>query len=291
MGIFRLVRVSELVYDIPMLYLLTLSNNGKDRLMGLYQSLLKQHIVEWRWLIKDNGSSDKTAEWFVGADYCNRVNIIQYPHNKDNYSYGCNFLFKEANPKDDDLILLLNNDILFNDRTSLNDMVNYYIDNKDIGVLGARLLFTNTNKIQHGGVVFPNHRLPVHFRLNETMDDNSSLNREFQALTGAVWLTSAGIYRNIWTKNKSNQPGFDEQYQWSFEDVDASLAIKYNLNKKIVYYGNTHIYHEQSASLKKNPVNKLFIDHNVKYFLSKWDKKYLIDADIYKKDNKYNLIK
>jgi GT2 family glycosyltransferase len=289
MGIFWLVRVSELVSNSSMLHLLTLSYNGKDKLLPLYNSLFK-HNLQFIWHIKDNGSKDGTVEEFKNINN-DRINIIQYPHNKDNYSYGCNFLFKEANPKDDDTILLLNNDVLFTNDINLHNMIFYFDDHKDIGVLGARLLFTNSTKIQHGGVVFPNHRLPVHFRLNEEKDDISKLNREFQALTGAVWLTRADIYKNIWTKNKSGQAGFDEQYQWSFEDVDACLAIKYNLNKKIVYYGNTDIYHEQSASLKKNPVNKLFIDHNVKHFLSKWDKKYIIDADIYKRDIKYNLYK
>ena len=38
-----------------------------------------------------------------------------------------------------------------------------------------------------------------------------------------------------------------------------------------MYCGKTNVYHEESASLKKNPVNKMMMPHNVSAFRKKWE--------------------
>jgi GT2 family glycosyltransferase len=81
----------------------------------------------------------------------------------------------------------------------------------------------------------------------------------------------------------------DENYHWAFDDVDFCLSIKYNLNKQIVYCGKTNIFHEESASLKKNPVNKMFMGHNWNLLRSKWSSRIVLDKESYTADNKYNI--
>jgi len=98
-----------------------------------------------------------------------------------------------------------------------------------------------------------------------------------QAVTAALALTRGKEFGNIWT-NKDGSRGMDEGFFWCFDDVDACLSIKYKQNKRVVYCGKTKIYHEESASLKKNPVNKLMSPHNVGYFRKKW-------GGVYKKDD------
>lgn len=273
-----------------MLKIFTLSWNGKDKLQKLYPTLISSlSDVEYEWHIKDNGSQDDTMS--LSKDWNNgRINLINYPHNRDNFSRGCNFLFKEASPKDDDLILLLNNDVSFIDKSSISSMINLIEKDANIGVVGARLLFTDTNKLQHAGVVFdPIYKTPTHFRLGQVSDKNAEQNRKFQAVTGAVWLTKSIYYQNICTTNSSKLNGLDELFIWSFDDIDGCLSINYNMNKKIVYCGTTNIYHEQSATLKKNPANKLFLNHNLLHLFNKWQKRYVIDGDIYKGNAKHNL--
>jgi GT2 family glycosyltransferase len=111
----------------------------------------------------------------------------------------------------------------------------------------------------------------------------------FQAVTGAAAITKAEYFRNSFNQNKSGIKGMDENYHWAFDDVDLCLSIKYNMNKKIVYCGDTNISHEESASLKKNPVNKLFLNHNLRYMFGKWGERYIIDQDIYTKNSRHNL--
>jgi GT2 family glycosyltransferase len=265
-----------------MLKILTLNWEGKDKLEKLYPTLINSlKGIDYEFYIKDNGSKDGSVD--LGKIWNNnKLHIIPYPHNRDNFSEGVNFLFKEANPNDNDLILLLNNDVIFNDSTSIKNMISIMEKDKSVGVVGARQLYTGTNKIQHAGVVFiPFYDTPMHFRAGEVADDNSKLNRTFQAITGSVLITRTDIF-----KAAGQMP---IQQRWAFDDVDFCLSVHYNLHKKIVYCGNTNIYHEESASLKKNPVNKLFLQHNLKTFLGKWHGKYSIDRDIYLTNPHHNL--
>jgi O-antigen biosynthesis protein len=274
-----------------MLYILTLTWNGQDKLTKLKESIMPAlDGVDYTWLIKDNASTDQTVE--VASQWGDKVKCIPYKNNIQNFSAGMNFLFNEASPADNDLVLLLNNDVIVNDNNTIQNMVEIINNDDSVGVVGSRLLYTGTDKLQHAGVVFDNRNgMPTHFRCKEVTDKNSKKNRLFQVVTGAVLLTRAQYYRNIFNKNKSSIGGMDENYHWAFDDVDLCLSIKYNMEKKVVYCGKNDVFHEESASLKKVPANRLFMNHNCNYLLSKWRGRYSIDKDIYSRDPSYNLYK
>ncbi len=272
-----------------MLHILTLTWNGIDKLTKLKESLLHSlSDIDYTWFIKDNASTDGTID--VVSDWEGNIKLIPYHNNLQNFSQGTNMCFNEAAPNDNDYVLLLNNDVIFNDTTSINKMIKLMEEDSHIGVVGARLLFTDTNKLQHAGVVFNNnHKAPAHFRLNDESDNDAEKNRLFQVVTGAVLLTKAKYFKAAHHNQKSGNNGMDEKYHWGFDDVDLCLAIKYNMEKKIVYCGGTNIYHEDSSSLKKVPTNRLFLNHNLIYLKNKWEKHYCLDQDIYEKDRKFNL--
>lgn len=272
-----------------MLHILTLTWNAVDKISKLHDSLVPSlDGIDHQWWIKDNASKDNTVE--VAKTWGDNVHVIPYKDNRQNFSEGCNFLFNEAKPNDNDFIMLLNNDIIFNDTASIRSMLDIIQKDKDVGMVGARLCYTNTDTLQHAGVVFnPTYRTPMHFRVGQKSDNDAQRNREFQVVTGAVAITKAEYFRNANTQNKSGIAGMDENYHWAFDDVDLCLSIKYNMNKKIVYCGTTNIFHEESASLKKNPVNKLFLTPNLRYMFGKWKERYTIDQDIYTKDARHAL--
>jgi len=272
------------------LHIYTLSWNGSDKLSLLKDSLMPNlDNVDYSWTIKDNKSTDDTIEKIKSWDNPN-IRCIPYKNNLQNFAAGMNFLFNETQPNDNDYILLLNNDVIFKDNISIKNMMNIINKDSGVGCVGARLLFTNSDKIQHAGVVFDGrYKLPMHFRAKEASSKDDKKNRQFQAVTAAVLLTKAEYYKNAFTQNKSGNKGMDENYIWSFEDTDFCLSIKYNLQKKIIYCGETDIFHEESASLKKNPSNHLFMNHNVNYLKSKWLSKYQLDKDYYIQNPNYNL--
>lgn len=272
-----------------MLYLLTLTWNAVDKLSKLHDSLIPAlEGIDYTWIIKDNASKDNTVE--VASTWGDKVKVIPYKNNQQNFSAGMNYLFAEASPKDDDLVMLLNNDIIFNDTKSIKTMVDVINKDETVGAVGCRLLYTDTDRLQHAGVVFSNqYHMPTHFRTNQKTDVHAEKNRLFQVVTGAVMVTKGEYFKNSWKGNKSGINGMDENYHWAFDDVDLCLAIKYNMDKKIVYCGNTNIFHEESASLKKNPANRLFQPHNVNYLKNKWGNRYVSDEDIYTKEPRHNL--
>ncbi len=271
-----------------MLYLLTLTWNACDKLTKLKESLLPAlEGLDYRWLIKDNASKDDTVA--VASTWGDKVKVIPYKNNLQNFSAGMNYLFHEASPKDDDLVLLLNNDIIFNDKESIKKMVEIIQNDHSVGAVGGRLLYTGTDQLQHAGVVFTaRYKMPIHFKSGQKTDADAEKNRLFQVVTGAVMLTKAEYFKNAF-ENTNGIKGMDEGYHWAFDDVDLCLSIMYNMNKKIVYCGGTNIFHEESASLKKNPTNKLFMPQNVMRLRSKWANRYALDQNNYLQDSRYNL--
>lgn len=272
-----------------MLNIFTLNWNGLDKLIKLKSSLLPcLEGINYTWFIKDNGSIDNSVSTI--STWGDKVKVFDYKDNQQNFSEGCNYLYQAASPNDSDYVLLLNNDIVFNDTVSIKNMIKIMDQDSSVGVVGTRLLYSNTDIIQHAGIVFnPFNTLPINFRDRQRNDSSAEKNRLFQAVTGAVLLTKAEFYKNSCIDNPSGIKGMDERYQWAFDDVDLCMSIGYNMKKKIVYCGKNNVFHESSASLKKNPRNMLFIGNNISYFRSKWENIKKVDHEIYTNSNKYNL--
>jgi len=272
------------------LWILTLNWNGADKLRKLYPTLIASlSDVDFEWLIKDNNSSDDSVEYLKSIGN-NKIIVIPYKDNRQNFSAGVNYLFNAISPSDNDLIMLLNNDVVFNDTTSISNMLSIINTDNDVGAVGCRLLYTGSNKLQHAGVVFDTtYKTPMHFRVGQVSDAQAEKNRQFQVVTGAVFITRADLFKKANVKNPSGISGMDENYHWAFDDVDLSLSIKYNMEKKIIYCGQTNIFHEESATLKKNPANKMFLQHNLNYLFGKWRSRYVIDKDIYIQKPNHNL--
>lgn len=270
-----------------MIHVLTLTWNGLEKLERLHSGLienLEYTKQPYRWYIRDNGSKDKTIE--IVKSWPNTV-ILEAGHNRDNFACGVNSLSTLAKTYHDfniesDMFLLINNDVEFVNDSSLSQML--ALIDKDVSVVGSRLLYNNTNTLQHAGVIFGERygNMPYHYRHQEISDINAEKNRYFQAVTAAVCLITAKDFDAI--------GGLDEKFHWAFEDIDMCLRIG-ALGKKIVYCGESKIFHEESASLKKNPINKLFMSHNVNHFKQKWFGKYSLDHTFYLKNSDYNEIK
>lgn|SRR5574343_572725 len=262
---------------------LTLTWNGLDKLKILQPGLirnLKETNQPWTWYIRSNGCKDGT----VGeVEKWEGVKVLVKDHNRDNFAQGVNSLARMTEKVEDDTVyLLMNNDVEFPDNTSLVEMINL-MKESDASIVGCRLLYNGTNNLQHAGVIFSKRygNMPYHYRHKELSDSAAEQNRYFQAVTAAVCLVKA---KDFWKVD-----GMDEKYHWAFEDIDLNLKIG-SLNKKIAYCGKTKIYHEESASLAKNPVNKLMMSPNVAHFKSKWSGKYRIDHDQYLQNAAFNLV-
>jgi GT2 family glycosyltransferase len=260
-----------------MLKILTLNWNGKDKLERLTPTLINSlNRIDYEWWVKDNGSKDGSVEFLESLS---NTHLVKTSHNRDSYASGMNILFEAANCLDEDLILFLNNDLYFGNTNSIKNMIEL-INKDNVGLVGARILYPDSNRLQHAGVIISEkyNYLPYHYRHKEFSDLQSCRDREFQIVTAACALTKGSYYKQV-CDNKSGRKGFCEDYYWMYEDVDFALSVKYRLNKSVVYCGRTEIYHEESYSLKKNPVNKMMMPQNIETYRRKW-------ASIVKEDHK-----
>jgi GT2 family glycosyltransferase len=273
-----------------MIHIVTLNWNGLEKLQELYASLLpaveKMAIVDhgWKWYVRDNGSTDGSKEWLAELP---NVELLSVDHNRDTFAQGMNSLFALVRESIDpnDVILFLNNDVVIEDLDSLLKMY-WLLDHHTyhIGIVGARLLYKGTNRLQHAGVIFgPRYgNMPYHYRHKEVSDAAAEKNRFFQAVTAACCMISWEVFMDV--------GDMDEKFAWAFDDIDYCLQAGQK-GHLIAYCGETKIYHEESASLKKNPVNKLFLSRNVKHFKKKWGGGFGIDHEKYLKDPDFNLLK
>jgi GT2 family glycosyltransferase len=232
------------------------------------------------WYIKDNASKDDSLQYISSIK--NQMEIVCYEcfHNRDSFSKGNNALHQMAKPNDEDFILLLNNDVVFGEEDALYKMFNVQ-EKTSAGIVGSRLMYIGTNKLQHAGVIFsPKYNgFPYHYRFREESDSLAEKNRYFQAVTGACLLTKSSSYNRV--------DGLCELLEWNFEDIDYCLSV--GQTEKIAYCGRSKIYHEESVSLKKNPVHKLFLNDNTKLFKQKWGK-IGMDLHLYESNPRYNEI-
>lgn len=267
---------------------LTLSWNGLDKLKALRDGLfsnLSETGLSFEWFIRSNGCKDGTPE---EVKTWSNTHLLQVDHNRDNFAMGVNSLADLAQKTYGDeefkksYLLLLNNDIVFKDDKSLKNMIN--LMTPDVGQVGARLMAPDSDVIHHAGVVICPRRgcMPWHYLEGTKLSEAAKKNRYFQAVTGAVALVRAEDFLKVGK--------LDPAYWWSFEDIDLSLKLL-NLGKKIVCCGQAEISHEQSATLKKNPVNKLYMSNNVVLFKKRWSGKLTIDHDLYLKNPNFNLLK
>lgn len=287
---------------MAIIYIITLNWNGKDKLQNLWPSLYSNINFtkkEAIWYIRDNGSKDGSVEWInkdlirerevdriLGDSFSTKIPVVvkEINHNRDNFAQGMNSLFEDFKDKitNKDFILLLNNDIKFANDTSLKSMLELMKDPK-VAVVGARLLYPDSDILQHAGVIFSNryNKNPFHYLHKQKSNKNAENNRFFQAVTAACCLVRADVFAEV--------GGFDTNLRWCFDDIDLCLKIR-EKGYKIAYCGKTKIFHEESASLKKNNVHLLSMNHNVQYFKQKWLGKYDLDLEKYEKDPDYMVI-
>lgn len=266
-----------------MIYVLCLNWNGKHLLEKMLPGLknnLKKLNINSEIHIRDNGSKDGSLE-LLNED--KHVNLLSTDHNRDSFSEGVNSLINKISPQNNDLLLLLNNDIEFIDNHSLLNMYNL-MQKTNAAVCGARLMYDD-KKISHTLIVGSktHGNMPWNYRSGCELEKRDLKDRFSQAVTAACSFIKADNLLRVGMLNTN--------YKWAFEDVDVNFEISINQKEKIVACGGTNIIHGTSESLKKNPVNKLFLKQNVAYFKNKWDGKYLINKDIYDNDPEYNVIK
>jgi GT2 family glycosyltransferase len=139
------------------------------------------------------------------------------------------------------LLLLLNDDVEPLTPDWLERMIEHF-EKPGVGVVGAKLLFPSM-VIQHAGVVMVKAK-PDHLRFKYPRNDfgyffSTCAVRNFSAVTGAVMMTRASLYRDV--------KGYTEDLPINFNDIDYCLKATL-AGYRTVYTPRAELIHYESMS-------------------------------------------
>jgi GT2 family glycosyltransferase len=158
-----------------------------------------------------------------------------------NYSMRMNWGVKEAQGE---FILCLNDDIEVISPDWIESMLQF-AQQKEIGAVGAKLLFPN-HKIQHNGVVVLNGN-PGHVFYGYDQEHpgyflSNIVNRNYIAVTGACLMIRKSLYEEV--------RGFDEFFPLNYNDVDFCLRL-HQAGYRNVVTPYAQLYHYESMTREK----------------------------------------
>ncbi|MDL2270401.1 glycosyltransferase, partial [Methanobrevibacter sp. OttesenSCG-928-I08] len=258
----------------PLVSIIVLNRNGSKHLKRLFKDFdVKAHYNHYEIIVVDNDSSDDSIDVLKGLSKILPITIIE---NKENVSFskGNNDAAKIANG---DYLLLLNNDI---EPTYgwLNEMMGTMLSNKNVGAVGAKLVFpyeynrkhkVKSFSIQHAGVKFheannPYVYSPYHENMffNQIFDKKVNETKECISNTAAALLIPKKIYFEL--------DGLDEDYFYGYEDIDFAFKLFIN-NYKSIYCASAMLFHHESATRLKDEKAEKINFKNIMRFKNKWN--------------------
>lgn len=161
-----------------------------------------------------------------------------------------------------DYIFLVNNDVVLQPGT-LVEMLKTMDERKDVGIVGAKLLFPQ-GTVQHIGVVLDAFGVPKHLgwgRPDNGEYEPANRSEYFDAVTFACVL----IRRKVWEE----VGGLDPDYHFNFEDIDFCLKAR---RLKWRSYANLKAvaYHFESQASQFRQTFEHSVPRNLKVFRDKW---------------------
>lgn len=232
----------------------------KDKLEFLQpclESLLdKTSYAHYEVLVVDNQSSDPdTLAYYAFLDetYSEKVRVLFFDK-PFNFSEMNNWAAKQA---EGEYLLMLNNDTEIIQPDWIERLLNH-AQRDDVGVVGARLLYPESGRIQHAGVVLGMTQLADH-PFNDMIGlkdasymDRASLDQNYSAVTAAMLMVKHAIYDEV--------GGMDEvNLAVLFNDVDLCLRVG-KRGYRIVWTPYAIGIHHGSASLKQSQMSGFYYD-------------------------------
>jgi GT2 family glycosyltransferase len=213
---------------------------------------------EIQFIIVDNASTDRTSDYL--ASLMRKFSNIEVISNSENLGFakGCNQGIKIAKSN---YVVLLNNDTVVT-KGWLSSLIREAESSPDIGIVGSRLLYPNSNIIQHIGVKVAKMKLfyPYHFaRLrDQKYAPEANFSSDYDCVTFACVLIKKEVFDRIGL--------LDEEYINSYEDVDFCVRAR-EAGFRIRYCADSILYHFES----KTPNRHKYDQQNLELLNKKWE--------------------
>ena len=166
-----------------------------------------------------------------------------------------------------DYYLFLNNDTEVVAPEWIEEML-MYAQRKDVGVVGAMLVYPDLEMIQHAGVVIGLGRIAGHVFKGVSRSFGGYMGRlsyaqNYSAVTGACQLVRKDIYNLV--------GGYDESIKVNYGDIDFCLKVR-NEGYLIVWTPYAELIHHESKSrgLNDTEEKRELLDKESRVFIKKW---------------------
>ncbi len=197
---------------------------------------INKYISDQEIIVVDNGSQDNTVEMLSKIK---NVKIIEN-HSNLGFSKANNIGLKHATNEN---IIFMNSDIELIDN-SINNLLNYFIDKNNIGIIGPK--FLNPDYTPQASV-FPRQSVINAFKefyLNKKNSYSKFIPETIKptkvwAISGGFILTRKSFFESIGAWN--------EKYFFYFEDMDLCRKIN-RIGKDVIYYPLCKVVHRHGAS-------------------------------------------
>ena len=201
-------------------------------------------------VVVDNASTDWTR--YLLHAFEGDVQVINNDGNMG-FARACNQGAKGASG---DYLLFLNNDTRPHSGW-LKAMVDLADQDEKVGVVGARLLYPESGKIQHAGLGLDNG-VPDHlYRGVDADDPRVSQVRDVDMVTGACMLIRRELFERL--------GGFDPGYHNGVEDVDLCLQAR-DCGYRVVYCPDSVVDHYEGTSEGRFE----HVRENLQRFAARW---------------------
>lgn len=246
----------------------TVNYNGLSDTLELLESLRKLDTkgLETEIIVVDNGSVDLQAEQI--KEKFPKITVVKNPENTGSAG-GFNSCIKKGLEIGADYVLLLNNDILINDKELLKKLLEVISQNPAIGAVSPKVLFAPgfefhkdryaKSEIGHvlwyaGGSFDWNNCFSKHRGIDEVDKGQFDQTEEVEFLNAACILMRKEIFaKNVW---------FDESFFAYFDDNDFNQKLNLAGFKK-VYVGSTSCFHKVSRTAGiASPISDYYLTRN-----------------------------
>ena len=257
-GLFpKTFRIKFTIEKEPLVTIIIPTRDQKPLLQRCLKSIERNTSYKnWEIIIVDNNSKkEDTRSYLSSLPY----QVIRYEL-PFNFSKINNLAASKANGE---YLLFLNDDTQALGKEWLGEMVSI-CHQKDVGVVGAKLIFTD-DTIQHAGMVFLKNGSgfhPFQRKLNGDFGYFGFLNvvRDYSSVTGACLLVKKSIFQKVGL--------FDENFDLYYGDSDLCFKIK-KLGFNVIYTPYALLRHDGSSKIREFS-KAFFAVENYHYFIKRW---------------------
>jgi GT2 family glycosyltransferase/glycosyltransferase involved in cell wall biosynthesis len=260
--------------DNPLVSIIIPVYNQWEYTFACLGSILKNSEgISYEILLVDDNSTDDTKK---AGQFVENIRIIRNEQNLG-FLFNCNNAAREARGK---YIILLNNDTLVEPEW-LKWFMKTMEERPDVGLVGAKLIFS-TGKLQEaGGMVFQDGSAMNYGREDDPALPQYNYVKDVDYCSGAAICVRKALWDQL--------SGFDPQYAPAYyEDTDLAMQIR-ALGYRTLYQPKSAVIHFEGVSHGTDITQgvKKKQDENQKVFYTKWREElyrnnYLRDENIFK---------